>query len=350
MRSVGWLLLVVLTMPLLGSAASPVPSVQAAVTCEGEVVPALWNETVQRHALVPFSTWGMDEIYEPGARGEVDDGATQVTANKEDALHPEEPWMYNPSWPLPVLEPLSEGHYITMEVGNDSVGALRLNLSSTHRTTFCVTLSTIEDNESTPVEADIYLMTASQYNRYEEVYRMVHGGWWFWEASFSDDDDNALSNIPPEWRSFDPTGWQSYRDVHQYERRSDATFSVTLDGPEVYSSFFGADEWQDFYLVIDAWDNTHDNDALAPDAVVVADVTVLSAQRSAVFPAWTVPLVMLSLFAALVLAPVVLNKRYMEAGLGEKTLTGDRSSSVPYLEQAPVKSDDVPDNLPSAQG
>ncbi len=330
-----WLLLGVLLVPLLGSASFSASPVQAAVACEGEVVPAAWNETVQRHALVPFSNWDYEYMYESRPMEDPDEGKPSEDGAWDNTLHPEEPWMYNPSWPLPVLEPMREGHYVSMQVGNDSVGALRFNLSSAHRTTFCVTLASVDGNATTPIEGDVYLMTTSQYNRYEEVYRMVHGGWWFWDASFSDDGDNALSTIPPEWRSFDPTGWQSYRDVHQYEQRSEVTFSVTLDGPEVYSSFFGNDEWQDFYLVIDAWDNTHDNDAISPGSVVVADVTVLAAQRTTVFPVWTVPLVLVGGFATMVIAPFVLNKRYMDAGLGSASDQSVATEDVPYLEQIP---------------
>jgi hypothetical protein len=324
-----WLLL----LPLFGGGGLVLPGAQAASGCEGDIVNPEWNETVQRHSLVPFSSWDMpyygDEVWleDDGDRSSPDSSPTP-----DDALHPEEGWMYNPAWPLPALDPFDQGHYMTMEVGNDSVGALRFNLSSSHRTTFCVTLSTVDGNTTAPVDGDIYLMTKSQYNRYEDVYRMVHGGWWMWDAAFSDQGDTDLSNIPPEWRSFDPTGWQTYRDVHQYERRSSATFSVSLDGPEVYSSLFGSDDWQDFYLVIDTWDNTHDADAKAPDAVVLADVTVIAEPRSVLFPPWTVPLVLLGVFATLVIAPIVLNKRYMEAGLAPDG-SSEQKVSVPHLEQ-----------------
>lgn len=335
MRCLPYVLLGVLLLPFFAGGGGGLPSAQAATGCEGSIESPVWNETVQRHALVPFSSWNEpyyeDEVWIEDGEKRSSSGSS-VASN--DALHPEEYWMYNPSWPLPALDLFTKGHYITMEVGNDSVGALRLNLSSSHRTTFCVTLSSLVGNDTQPVDADVYLMTESQYNRYENVYQMVHGGWWMWDAAFSDQGDMDLSNIPPEWRSFDPTGWQSYRDVHQYESRSSATFSVSLDGPEVYSSLFGSDDWQDFYLVIDTWNNTHDTDAPAPGTVVLAEVTVIAESRSVLFPPWTVPLVLLGIFATLIIVPVVLNKRYMEAGLGgADTSTLSSSTSVPHLEQ-----------------
>ncbi len=336
-----WLLLV----PLLVVAGPATLPAQAATGCEGDIVNTEWNSTVQRHALVPFDRpWQSMWVYEEDGREKIDedDGPVGVGENNEwdEALHPEEPWMYTPNGPLTALRPLREGHYITMEIGNDSVGALRLNLSSAHRTTFCVSLFSTENGEQVPANGDIYLMTSSQYTRYEEAYWMMHGGWWWDDIDVAGGDSDVLSDIPPEWRSFNPLGWQSYRDVHQYEARSQATFSLSLDGPEVYSSFFGDDEWEDFYLVIDTWDNTRDNDAQPLSNVVVADVTILAEERTAIFPPWTVPLVLFGLIVGLVVAPVLLNKRYMESGLGSSS--NEKATSVPHLEQASAEATKEP--------
>lgn len=335
-----YLLTWLLVLPLLAVAGPTTVPVQAATGCEGDIVNTAWNSTVQRHALVPFDRpWQSMWMMEDDGRDKMDedDGPVSTGANGEwdEALHPEEPWMYTVSGPLTTLRPLEEGHYITMEVGNDSVGALRLNLSSAHRTTFCVSLFSIDNGEQVAANGDIYLMTSSQYTRYEEAYWMMHGGWWWDDIDVAGGDSDVLSDIPPEWRSFNPLGWQTYRDVHQYESRSQATFSLSLDGPEVYSSFFGEDEWEDFYLVIDTWDNTRDDDAQPLSRVVVADVTILTEERTAIFPPWTVPLMLFGLIVGIVLAPVLLNKRYMESGLGSQAM--EVTASVPHLEQAPVE-------------
>ncbi|MGB0950828.1 MAG: hypothetical protein ACPGWQ_02345, partial [Poseidonia sp.] len=202
--------------------------------------------------------------------------------------------------------------------------------SSSHRTTFCISLYETDGNATKPVAADVYLMTTTQYDAYGEVYRMMHGGWWWDDLDIAGGDGDVLSDIPPEWRSFNPLGWQSYRDVHQYEQREELTFSVAMDGPEVYSSLFGGTEWQDFYLVIDAWDNTNDDDAPALNSVLVADVTVLPTERSALLPPWTVPLTLFVLLAAVVVVPVVLNSRYMQAGLDQSSA---KKAPVPVMEQ-----------------
>ena len=107
---------------------------------------------------------------------------------------------------------------------------------------------------------------------------------------------------------------------------------MSLDGPEVYTSWFDGDTWEDFYLIVDTWDNTNDNDAEASNAVVLADVTVITEERSVLFPPWTVPLFLLGVICIMVFAPLVLNKRYMGAGLeGAET---SAMVSVPVLEQA----------------
>ena len=88
---------------------------------------------------------------------------------------------------------------------------------------------------------------------------------------------------------------------------------------------------QDFYLVIDAWDNTNDDDAAALNSVLVADVTVLPTERSALLPPWTVPLTLFVLLAAVVVVPVVLNSRYMQAGLDQQST---KEAPVPVMEQS----------------
>ena len=338
MRMATAVALIVLLATLGSPSTSVFPSAQAASGCEGQVVAPDWNTSLQRMALVPHSPYGNPYAFDPYYEESEDatkgrDHETSYGSAPSDfdpSLHPEEAWMYRPSWPLPTLEPLTSGQYTVMEIGNDSSGVLRMNLSSSHRTTFCISLYEVSENITSPASADVYLMTTSQYSAYEEVYRMMHGGWWWGDIDIAGGDGDVLSDIPPEWRSFNPLGWQPYRDVHTYEQREELTFSVAMDAPEVYTSLFGGSEWQDFYLVIDAWDNTNDDDEGAINGVLVADVTVLPSERSALLPPWTVPLTLFVLLAAVVVVPVVLNSRYMQAGLDQQS-TGDKP--VPVMEQ-----------------
>ena len=331
-------MLFILIAALFSSSMGAVQPAQAASACQSDqqlTVPD-WNTTVQRTALVPFSGWGMPymygDVYEEEDERDSGKQQSEYASEQDPDLHPEEPWLYNPTRPLPTLDPLTVGQYTNFQVGNDSSGMLRFNLSSAHRTTFCVSVSELIDNQTVPAKADIYLMTSSQYNSYEEVYRMMHGGWWWDDLDLAGGDSDLLSDVPPEWRSFNPLGWQSYRDVHQYESTEEVTFSVAMDAPEVYNSLFGGAEWQDFYLVIDAWDNTNDGDAGPINGVLVADVTVIPVERTVLLPPWTVPLTLFVALAAVVVVPVVLNRRYMDAGLGTSTPVGEKS--VPFLEQA----------------
>ncbi len=332
-----FLILATLSSPM----ASVVEPAQAASACEGEVAMPDWNTSAQRLALVPHASWGgmyfSEEPYYDETEKEDDRLTEGISGDWNPELHPEENWMYNPTWPLPTLEPLTSGQYAVMEIGNDSAGVLRLNLSSTHRTTFCISLYEMVDNATVPANADVYFMTTSQYNSYEEVYRMMHGGWWWQDMDIAGGDSDLLSDVPPEWRSFNPLGWQTYRDVHQYESRQEATFSISMDGPEVYNSLFGGAEWQDFYLVIDAWDNTNDGDEGSSNSVIVADITVIPTERTALLPPWTVPLALIVLLAAMVIVPVLLNKRYMEAGLDQ--MGAQETPSVPVLEQQVTRSE-----------
>lgn len=333
MRVSTFLVSLLLLFPLISSGSPLQFEAQAATNCAGEIQPIVWNETVERQALVPFNGYGGWEFDEMRGDGEMaSDGQEKEFGDGIDMdLHPEESWMYNPMWPLPVLEPLSTDHYTTLLVGNDSAGVLRFNLSSQHRTTFCITLQTVVDNTSSPAVADVYLLTTSQYEMYQESYRSNHFYSWM------DEVEEVLSDLSPEWRSFNPAGWNTYRDVHQYENIDEVTFSVSLDGPEVYDSLFDSDSYQDFYLVIDTWDNSHDRDADPLDEVVVADVTVITEERTFVLPPWTVPLVFFAMIAAMVVVPFILNSRYMNAGNDGESGAASMET-VPMLEQMPVDS------------
>ena len=90
---------------------------------------------------------------------------------------------------------------------------------------------------------------------------------------------------------------------------------MNLDGPEIYSSFFSGTTWEDFYIVIDAWDNVHDNDAESPNTIVAADVTIITTERSFILPPFTVSLVFLVVLLGTLSIPFILNAKYMKAGL-----------------------------------
>ena len=178
------------------------------------------------------------------------------------------------------------------------------------------------------MDGDVYLFTTQEYENYVQSYHASHDqNWWYGEEV-----DETLSDIPPEWRSFNFLGWKSYRDSHEYEKTSEVNFALNLDGPEVYTSLFSGADWQDFYIVIDTWDNVHDFDAESPNAIVAADVTIITTERSLILPPFTVALVFFAVFLTTLIIPFVLNAKYMKAGLSVEMPV---ESIVPSLDTQP---------------
>ena len=334
-NSVVFSLVFIMMMPLLSAAfSSPlVAPAQAADACQGDTEAIEWNQTMQRMAMVPhwsrnydpYYGYYEDEYYEDEYYEDDEEPPNQPNNIQPTSEAPEEPWMYQQnSWNLPTLDPLETSHYTTMLIGNNSVGALRLNLSATQRTTICVTL---QDADSNPVKGDVYLLTTSEYESYKDSYECGQDmAWWCYDG----DLEESLSDIPPEWRSWNPLGWKSYRDAHEYEQVSSVNFALNLDKAEVYTPLWGGADWQDFYLVIDAWDNIHDADADAPGVTVAADVTIITTTRSLMLPPFTVALTFMVIILAGLVAPFILNAKYMRAGLAPKDAT---EGLVPSLER-----------------
>lgn len=314
-------LLSIFLLPLFGvGLTAPVGTASAAIDdCKGELSQIVENETISRHAEVPNNNnWWFVEDYEedgPGKR-QSKKQSDEGTYPFDPALSPEEEWMYqNYHSPSPV-KTLTTNIATTMQIGNDSVGALRVNLSSEHRTTICVEIQGIVGNTTVPAKADVYLMTTSQYENYEWSYNRMHGDRferWFERESISEDE--FISEVPPEWAAFDVTGWKTYRDVHAYENTDSVVMSITMDGPEVYSSLFSDMTYQEFFIVVDAWDNSRRGDAGVQNKILVADVAISTVERSVVLPNWTVSIAFFVFFAGIVLTPVIINRRYMDAGL-----------------------------------
>ncbi|GIR33854.1 MAG: hypothetical protein CM15mP47_0800 [Methanobacteriota archaeon] len=140
------------------------------------------------------------------------------------------------------LQPLTGNYHSTMLVVNDSIGALKSKSFRKLPDDVCVTVQALNETDD-DYSVDVYLMTTSEYQRYTELYYSSHS-----QNSFYDEISEALSDISPEWRGIDFTGWRSYRDAHQYESVNQINFALNLDGPESYKPIFGDERWQDFYI------------------------------------------------------------------------------------------------------
>ena len=318
----------VLLLPLVPSSLDPLPAVEAASNCGGEIPSVRWNETVSRVAITPSTAnwyysndWDMDQNNRRGDGFEESPPAPDIS-QETSAEEPEELWMRNNDfW---TLEPLEDNVRATMLVGNNSVGAYVVNLSASHRSTICVSLQGLNNGNYSAVKGDVYLLTSTEWDRYTSTYYQSMDGndWW----------ENSLADLPPEWRSFDVLGWDTFRDAHQYESIDEVTFSISLDGPEVYSNLWGDSQWEQFYIVVDTWDNDHSNDAPPPSMVTVADVTIIVEERGTVLPNWTVSLTCMSTMIAVLITPFVMNRKYMGAGL-EVNHAGDTAKLMPSLVQ-----------------
>ena len=146
------LILVMFILPLVVPAAnnpiSIVNNASAADACEGDTEAVSWNESLQRIAMVPhynpYDSWW--EIFDEGSGKGKNRGGNDASNDQEEvidmSLSPEPEWMYYSPWEQEEvnLDTLTSNHYTTLIIGNDSVGALKLNLSANHRTTICITL------------------------------------------------------------------------------------------------------------------------------------------------------------------------------------------------------------------
>ena len=146
------LILVMFLLPLIVPAAnnpvSIINNASAADACEGDIEPVSWNQSLQRIAMVPhfnpYESWW--DIFDEGpGNGKERDGNSNSNGQEDSvdmSLSPEPEWMYYAPWEQEdlTLDPFVSNHHATLLIGNDSVGALKLNLSANHRTTICITL------------------------------------------------------------------------------------------------------------------------------------------------------------------------------------------------------------------
>ena len=83
--------------------------------------------------------------------------------------------------------------------------------------------------------------------------------------------------------------------------------------------------------MVDAWDNSRRGDAGVQDKILAADVSISTVERSIVLPNWTVSITFFVFFMSIMLAPVLINRRYMNAGLEPQVET--EKQLMPSLNQ-----------------
>jgi hypothetical protein len=188
-----------------------------------------------------------------------------------------------------------------------------MNLTLGKRYTFCITVDDINANGTTNPNIDAYLFTSSDFSTYSEQYYYLDG-WW----------GDLEENTPVEWRG---ALWRSFRDSNDYENIRETDFSVVLDKLEVHTSLLSETSYEEFVIIIDAIDNSHIQDAPAPHATILVDLTVM-VEDAFILPTWTVPLTCMTLIVLLIAVPVVMHFKHAKAGL-----TGIHVDLVPSMDK-----------------
>ena len=90
-----------------------------------------------------------------------------------------------------------------------------------------------------------------------------------------------------------------------------------------------------FYIVVDAWDNSHSRDAELSHITTVADVTVIV--QAVQYCQIGLFRLLILFFFAITLTPLFLNRKYMAAGLEQ---TNTENSMIPNMEKVVKKRND----------
>lgn len=286
---------------LLLAAGSPIFSnsiiggAQAAAGCSTTGSP-VWDSNVA-NATLEYSNWEDDYFGGEMEEGNPGNGGGNRVANEYSTS----------SSNVNRVSPLTEGFHLSTVVSNGTSSGIRINLSTGYTYTFCITSSA--HNSSNSAAVDVYLMTGTDWSWYETSYSYARNGW---------AEEFDMSDIPPEWRG--GISWRPYRDVHAYEDLEEITFSTSLDHMEFRTDeqYYGSNMlvYDEFYLVIDGWDNGRDSDAVDPNVDIDVDITIMVEERVMV-PTWTVTLVCMAVMITLLAVPLVIHKKYHSVGKEE---------------------------------
>lgn len=261
---------------------------RAANGCSADVTP-IWDENVANATLEDWNNYLFSEEFDegPGKRGNKDLYSSSSTVNR--------------------VETLTEGFHVSKVVENGTSSGIRINLTTGYTYTFCITTSAHNSTISAPI--DVYLITGSDWDLYEMSFSYFNEGW---------ETDFDLSDVPPEWRG--AFAWQPYRDVHSYENLNEVTFSTSLDHLETrVAGSWAGDGYvvtDEFYLIVDAWDNGRDSDAPDPNVDVDLDITIMTEEK-VTLPTWTVTLVCMAVMISLLAVPLVVHRKYHNLGIAD---------------------------------
>jgi len=209
--------------------------------------------------------------------------------------------------------------YVEVELRENHAQALRMELVPGYSYTFCIEFHTDPNNPPTDEPSgDVYLLSGSNWDAYQRNYD--EQGW-----GMTAED---IEWIPVEWR--DMAIFISFRDSHAYEGKRSTTFSTALDSDNRgFVSWFDDGGDAEYFLVVDNWNNTRQNDALSVDGDMIVQIWV-DVEDRLTLPKFTAYLIVGLLPMSCVIVPIILHTRYHAAGL-EKT--SEQPEMVPLLEQ-----------------
>ena len=188
--------------------------------------------------------------------------------------------------------------FVDFTVDNDSATSVSMKLVPGYMYTFCISITSNQDDPPVNPSSDIYLMTEPNWDRYVIDY----------ELRESDDFFEAFDQLPVEWRDMDD--WLPFRDVHAYEDTTYVEFSVAIDSSG--SGFFGGGNIA-YYLVIDGWDNRRHTNADASGGDIDVEVLIDVEERLNI-PKFTATLLVGSLPLACIILPMIIHIPQLEQG------------------------------------
>ena len=303
------LLIILVSIVLLGSLPATVPEVHAAAGC---TTPADAEDAENVTTLIEDVFEKSNSDRSEGVGESSDDGDSEP---EDEALIAEE-IMFGDSVSSSrnsPLKPIKKGMSLRTSLANDTANAIRVNLTTGWRYTFCVEASSLDPANSS-ASFDVYLMTTNQF---DDVY-----------ANEEDYADQYEDMVDSGFASF--ITWTPYRDVHAYENLEEVRFNVALDklpdsnNDGLLSSILGSSGMEstppppNFVLVIDGRDNQRSTDAAPIGVDQLVDVVILSEEQFTL-PSSTVVLACCFGFIVLAAVPFVLHTRYHRAGQGSES-------------------------------
>lgn len=189
-----------------------------------------------------------------------------------------------------------------IQVDNGSATAIELVLMPGKRYTFCIDFSS---------KGDVYLLTPSDMEMYEVDMLCEEEGW---ELIC---EEGALDAVPVEYR--DLFTWIPFRDTHAYESVSYQEFSVAIDSSGSAWSFagFGSSSTdQEFFLVLDGWDNSRQGDQPASGNMSVE--VLIDVEDRFMLPKTTAYVLIGSLPLSCIIIPLIIHSKYHSTALGKE--------------------------------